>query len=189
MARVVEGLIVEYHNEYKFGVVLLNHRNGQEFHRLIQEYMKDTQTNDYWFAKFTWLVLTDNDRKRICDRVLEIRQSGASNVTVNSFLKGKLATCNVVKDPKWRVIAMIIDVDSGMYLWGLSSKRTTNIVFCFQMFNIHPIAKSVRSLHLHNFLDQTLCIFRPTLRTPAECAFGGRAPRSENHASSTNPIS
>jgi len=105
MKKNVEGLIVDYKHKQKLGMVLLKSNKEQEFHTEISKYMNDTETTNYWFAKFSWRAITEKDRNQIYDFSPKKRKK-TSCESINSFLKGRLALCDLSNDT---VVSLKID--------------------------------------------------------------------------------
>jgi len=111
MPKNIEGLIVEYHDDYNYGVVLLRHKSEEDFPAFIRRYMSDVRNSRYWFAKFDRSSMHKHEWDRIENNVRIARYRRRSNVTIDRFLQGTFVTCAVAKIPNWNVLRMNVNFE------------------------------------------------------------------------------
>lgn len=96
----VEGFIVTYGDNH--GSVLLRHCSIPSLKDLACRY-RSRRTQKLWFASFQWKhLLPYHDNLRANKRQ-----------TLQHQLIGRRVVCKVVKDPRWRVISLYLDLQSA----------------------------------------------------------------------------
>lgn len=104
-----DGVIIDFHSERSFGVILLKQKTIGNFLDHIRKYIRSKNKNKFWLARFDLNDLSEKTRQDIM-KLLEKEHNMGSKMTLNKFLKGKLVVCDVVKDTHWKVQCLSIDL-------------------------------------------------------------------------------
>ncbi len=115
MSGAIRGVVVAY--DAGHGVLLLQHRSFRTLPELVRQYAASQEDCGFWFASFTWSVISDSDKRRI-EQLLSANQGRRRRNqrrrfrSIHAVLLGRYVTCKVAKDPKWRASWISVDFEN-----------------------------------------------------------------------------
>jgi hypothetical protein len=131
----VEGIIANYNA--MTGVILVRHRSYPSLGELAKAYMNRKSDEGFWFARFNWSSLLEEDRDSITK--LQARRSG---VLIRDLIVGRPVKCIVAKTPKWEATEIVLNLSGKYHLLERDSVEENESRSC----SPRPTSRS-RTLH------------------------------------------